>query len=142
MAISTFPVDSQSHGAPPPGALEQGEGRRILANPGLIVVVTALISAVGSFVILMGLTPIAPRNEVVMTAVIVNLVFVLALLGLIAYEIRRVFQARQLPHPLDGRKAESYLLELAHLRQMGLRAKKTGSVILGPAQPGRLLHLA
>lgn len=95
MAISTFPVDSQSHGAPPPGALEQGEGRRILANPGLIVVVTALISAVGSFVILMGLTPIAPRNEVVMTAVIVNLVFVIALLGLIAYEIRRVFQARR-----------------------------------------------
>jgi two-component system, NtrC family, nitrogen regulation sensor histidine kinase NtrY len=95
MAISTFSVDSQSHGAPPPGALEQGEGRRILANPGLIVVVTALISAVGSFVILMGLTPIAPRNEVVMTAVIVNLVFVLALLGLIAYEIRRVFQARR-----------------------------------------------
>ncbi|GLQ39349.1 two-component sensor histidine kinase [Rhizobium albus] len=95
MAISTFPVDSQSHGAPPPGALEQGEGRRILANPGLIVVVTALISAVGSFVILMGLTPIAPRNEVVMTAVIVNLIFVLALLGLIAYEIRRVFQARR-----------------------------------------------
>ncbi|VVT19480.1 PAS domain-containing sensor histidine kinase [Rhizobium sp. EC-SD404] len=95
MAISTFSVDSQSHGAAPPGALEQGEGRRILANPGLIVVVTALISAVGSFVILMGLTPIAPRDEVVMTAVIVNLIFVVALLGLIAYEIRRVFQARR-----------------------------------------------
>lgn len=95
MAISTFSVDSRSHGAAPPGALEQGEGRRILANPGLIVVVTALISAVGSFVILMGLTPIAPRDEVVMTAVIVNLIFVVALLGLIAYEIRRVFQARR-----------------------------------------------
>ena len=74
---------------------QRDEQRRQFALPGLLLVIGALISAVTSFVILMGLTPIAPENEVVTAAVIVNLGFVLGLLWTIGYEIRRVFQARR-----------------------------------------------
>jgi two-component system, NtrC family, nitrogen regulation sensor histidine kinase NtrY len=62
---------------------------------GVFVVICALLSAVTSFVILMGLTPIEPRREVVSTAVAVNLVFVLALIGLIIWEIARVVITRE-----------------------------------------------
>jgi hypothetical protein len=74
---------------------QRDEQRRQFALPGLLLVIGALISAVTSFVILMGLTPIAPENEVVTAAVIINLGFVLGLLWTIGYEIRRVFQARR-----------------------------------------------
>ncbi|WP_099867754.1 sensor histidine kinase NtrY-like [Pararhizobium haloflavum] len=94
MAISeTLPNQIRS-GATLPGGASR-EQRKLWALPGVILVIAALISAVVSFVVLMGLTPIPPENEVVMTAVVVNLGFVLCLLGLIGYEVRRVLIARR-----------------------------------------------
>jgi two-component system, NtrC family, nitrogen regulation sensor histidine kinase NtrY len=93
MAITgTLPGEAQ-RGTP----LSSGESdrRRLFAIPGVLLVIGALISAIVSFVILMGLTPIAPQNEVVMTCVVVNLGFVIVLLGLIGYEIRRILLARR-----------------------------------------------
>ena len=89
---------------------EDTDRRKTLALPGVIIVVCALICAIVSFAILMGLTSIAPRNEVVLTAVIVNLVFVLALIGLIVREIVNILAARR-----RGRAASRL-----HVRIIGL----------------------
>ena len=74
---------------------EGSDRRRLLALPGIIIVVSSLVCAIISFVVLMGLTPIAPRNDVVLIAVAVNLVFVIALIGLIVREIANVVAARR-----------------------------------------------
>lgn len=78
--------------------------------PGVIIVISALICAIVSFVVLMGLTPIAPQNDVVLTAVIVNLVFVAALIGLIVREVANILAARR-----RGRAASRL-----HVRIIGL----------------------
>jgi two-component system, NtrC family, nitrogen regulation sensor histidine kinase NtrY len=74
---------------------QPGERHRRRAVPGLLLVVGAVASAVTTFVILMGLTPIAPENDVVFFSVVINLGFVLGLIGLVAFEISRVLQARR-----------------------------------------------
>lgn len=89
---------------------DTSDRRRVLALPGIVIVVCALVCAIASFVILMGLTPIAPRNEVVLTAVVVNLVFVMALIGLIVREIANILAARR-----RGRAASRL-----HVRIIGL----------------------
>ncbi|MEQ1716048.1 MAG: PAS domain-containing sensor histidine kinase, partial [Hyphomicrobium sp.] len=53
---------------------------------GLIVVVLSIISALVSYLILTGLTSIAPRNEVVWTALAINVVLILAMLAVIAWQ--------------------------------------------------------
>ncbi|MEM6461643.1 MAG: PAS domain-containing sensor histidine kinase [Pseudomonadota bacterium] len=89
---------------------QTGDRRRLLALPGIIIVVCALLSAIVSFVVLMGLTPIAPRNNVILTAVIVNLVFVAALCALIGREVANILAARR-----KGRAASRL-----HVRIIGL----------------------
>lgn len=84
--------------------------RKVLALPGVVIVVCALLCAIASFVILMGLTPIAPRNEVVVSAVVINLLFVIALIGLIVREIANIIAARR-----RGRAASRL-----HVRIIGL----------------------
>ena len=48
---------------------------------GLVVVVLSLISALATYLILTGLTPISPRNEVVVAVLFVNVVLILAMIG-------------------------------------------------------------
>jgi two-component system nitrogen regulation sensor histidine kinase NtrY len=84
--------------------------RKPLALLGIVIVVCALVCAIASFIILMGLTPIAPRNDVVLVAVVVNLVFVIALIGLIVREIADIIVARR-----RGRAASRL-----HVRIIGL----------------------
>jgi len=85
-----------SVGASEAGPLrESGDRRRVLALPGVVIVVGALICAIASFVILMGLTPVAPRDNVVQIAVTVNLIFVIALIVLIVREVANVVSARR-----------------------------------------------
>ncbi len=69
--------------------------RRYFAAPGVALVVGALISSTASFIILLGLTPIAPATNVVVGLAVLNLFFVLGLIGLIAREILRLIKARQ-----------------------------------------------
>ncbi|MEX3009044.1 ATP-binding protein [Hoeflea sp. TYP-13] len=89
---------------------KKNDRRKVLALPGIIIVVCALVCAIASFIVLMGLTPIAPRNEVVLTAVIVNLLFVAALIGLIVREVANIIAARR-----RGRAASRL-----HVRIIGL----------------------
>ena len=62
---------------------------------GLTAVAVALLSALVTFVVLAGLTPIAPTHEVVVTLLAANGVTVLALTGFIAREVWRIVQARR-----------------------------------------------
>jgi two-component system, NtrC family, nitrogen regulation sensor histidine kinase NtrY len=62
---------------------------------GVFAVVLALLSAFTTFVVLAGLTPIAPTHQVVVTLLLVNAVTVALLVGLIGREMWRVLQARR-----------------------------------------------
>src|SRR5437763_10316164 len=62
---------------------------------GLSAVALALLSALVTFVVLAGLTPIAPTHEVVVTLLLANAVTVLLLTAVIAREVWRVLQARR-----------------------------------------------
>jgi two-component system nitrogen regulation sensor histidine kinase NtrY len=64
---------------------------------GLIVVVLSLISGLATFLILTGLTPIPPSNEVVLGALALNLMLVLAMVVVIAHQaigLRRAWKDR------------------------------------------------
>jgi two-component system nitrogen regulation sensor histidine kinase NtrY len=50
---------------------------------GLIVVVLSLISALATYLILTGLTPIAPRNEVVLVVLAINIVLIIAMFAVL-----------------------------------------------------------
>ena len=62
---------------------------------GLTAVAIALLSALVTFVVLAGLTPIAPTHEVVVTLLLGNAVTVFLLILLIAREVWGVWQARR-----------------------------------------------
>ncbi|ASV86142.1 sensory box protein [Ochrobactrum quorumnocens] len=72
-----------------------GEGRRLLALPGIITVVSALITASISFAILIGITPITPDRNVTIALVIVNVALIVFLILLICREIFRIVSARR-----------------------------------------------
>lgn len=73
-----------------------GEGRRLLALPGIITVVSALITASISFAILIGITPITPDRGVTLALVIINVALICFLILLICREIYRIITARRL----------------------------------------------
>ncbi|MEQ1576706.1 MAG: PAS domain-containing sensor histidine kinase [Hyphomicrobium sp.] len=60
---------------------------------GLVVVVLSLISALATFLILTGLTPIVPRNEVVQVALIVNVILIVAMIAVIARQSYGLWRA-------------------------------------------------
>jgi two-component system nitrogen regulation sensor histidine kinase NtrY len=62
---------------------------------GFFAVAIAVLSALVTFVVLAGLTPIPPTHEVVVTLLAVNIVTVVLLLALIGRELWRVLQARR-----------------------------------------------
>lgn len=70
---------------------------------GVIVLVLGLVSAAATFFVLVGLTPIQPTAGVTNAAIMVNSIVVLALLGLIGFELQRILRAR------NTRKAASRL---------------------------------
>jgi two-component system nitrogen regulation sensor histidine kinase NtrY len=81
-----------------PGARagENAPGRRNLFTlPGIALVISAFLSALVSFAILLGLTPIEPVDQVVLAAVVINLVFVIGLVTLVFLEIRSLLRARR-----------------------------------------------
>ena len=71
------------------------EGRRLLALPGVVAVVGALVTAAISFAILVGVTPIIPDETTTLALIAVNAAFVLFLIGLIVREVHRIAAARR-----------------------------------------------
>jgi two-component system nitrogen regulation sensor histidine kinase NtrY len=81
--------------------------RRLLAGA---AVVLALLSAFLTFVVLMGLSPIVPSHEVVITLLMINGATVLVLLSIIGTELWQVIQARR-----RGRAAARLHVQIAAL---------------------------
>jgi two-component system, NtrC family, nitrogen regulation sensor histidine kinase NtrY len=90
-------MTTQTHTAAPPLFSQSNtiEGRRLLALPGVVAVVGAILTAAISFVILMGATPITPDETTTLTLIGINAAFVLLLIGLIAREVHRIYMARR-----------------------------------------------
>ncbi|GAB4515016.1 MAG: PAS domain-containing sensor histidine kinase [Roseibium sp.] len=68
---------------------------KILRRAGLGIMMVALVSIAVTFVILMGLTSIDPTSDVIMTAMAINGALAAVLLGVIAFEILKLWQARR-----------------------------------------------
>ncbi len=69
----------------------EGAGRAFWV--GLAIVVLSVFSALATYLILMGLTPIAPRNEVVLTVLLLNGALILAMIAVIAWQIAGLWRA-------------------------------------------------
>ncbi|MEJ8308937.1 sensor histidine kinase NtrY-like [Agrobacterium larrymoorei] len=69
--------------------------RMSFALPGLVLAGVALICAIVTLIVLLGLTPIAPTSNVVIASVIINSIFVIGLMYLIGREISRLLKARR-----------------------------------------------
>ena len=65
---------------------------------GFVIVCLSLVSALLTYLLLTGLTPIAPRDEIVLGALFVNMVLIVAMIAVIAWHglgMRRAW--RELP---------------------------------------------
>ncbi len=75
--------------------IPDGRERRGPGVLGPIGVGLALLSALATFLILAGLTPVEPTQTIVVTTLVVNVVFVCILLSIIGWEIARLVKARR-----------------------------------------------
>ena len=60
---------------------------------GLAIVVLSLVSGLATYLILTGLTPIAPRNEIVLLVLLVNVVVIIAMLAVIGAQAYGLWRA-------------------------------------------------
>src|ERR1700722_12077728 len=70
-------------------------GRKTMAFVGPVVVALALLSALATFLVLAGLTPIPPSHYTVKGLLTVNAIAVLVMLGIIVREVWPIVQARR-----------------------------------------------
>lgn len=78
-----------------PAPVRAGEGRRLLALPGILAIVGALFTAGISFAVLLGVTPIVPDETTTLSLIAINAAFILALIALIGREVHRISMARR-----------------------------------------------
>ena len=62
---------------------------------GLVVVVLSLVSGLATYLILTGLTPIAPRNDVVLVTLLINILLILAMLAVLGVQAIGLWRAWQ-----------------------------------------------
>ncbi len=72
------------------------QARRLLALPGILAILGALMAAAVSFAILVGATPIAPDASATRALIGINAAFILVLVALIGREIHRIVMARRI----------------------------------------------
>src|SRR5687768_9207468 len=70
-------------------------GNRLTFTLGLITMVLSLCSGLATYLILTGLTPIVPTHRVVVGVLLINLVLVLAMLMIIAWQVTGIWLARR-----------------------------------------------
>src|SRR5690606_31099457 len=90
MTVQTPAID-----VPVASPAKAGDGRRLLALPGIAAIIGALLMPGLSFAVLLGLTPITPDEATTLTLFGINAAFILLLVGLISREIHRIFMARR-----------------------------------------------
>lgn len=86
--------DAVSPAASDEAVVRVTDRRASFALPGLILAGGALLCAIATLLMLLGLTPVAPTSSVVFTSVVINGMFVLGLIALIAREVARLVKAR------------------------------------------------
>ncbi len=86
--------DAVSPAASDEAVVKVTDRRASFALPGLILAGGALLCAIATLLMLLGLTPVAPTSSVVFTSVVINGLFVLGLIALIAREVGRLVKAR------------------------------------------------
>lgn len=97
-AIDTAPDPAETEPAFTETAIagqEARQRRNLFTLPGIALVGSAFLSALISFSILLGLTPIEPVDQVVLAALVINLIFVIGLVTLVLLEIRTLLKARR-----------------------------------------------
>ena len=62
---------------------------------GLVIVLLSLAAGFATYAILTGLTPIIPTHGVVVTMLLINVVLVLAMIGVITWQVRGLWIARR-----------------------------------------------
>jgi two-component system, NtrC family, nitrogen regulation sensor histidine kinase NtrY len=60
---------------------------------GLSVTVLALVSGLATYLILTGLTPIVPRNAVVVWVLAINAILIIAMIGIVTWQVRELLAA-------------------------------------------------
>jgi two-component system, NtrC family, nitrogen regulation sensor histidine kinase NtrY len=60
---------------------------------GLSITVLSLVSGLSTFLILTGLTPIAPRNSVVFWVLAINAILIIAMITVVTWQVRDLWQA-------------------------------------------------
>ncbi|MGI8725721.1 MAG: ATP-binding protein [Methyloceanibacter sp.] len=93
---SVAQASSRTNKTQPVKAQSQSRARRRLPfTLGLITMVLSLCSGLATYVILTGLTPIVPNHRVVVGVLLINLVLVLAMVGIIAWQVTGLWLARR-----------------------------------------------
>ena len=69
--------------------------RRLQFTLGLIIMVLSLCAGLATYLVLTGLTPIVPTQRVVVSTLLINLVLVLAMIGLIAWQVTGLWLAKR-----------------------------------------------
>jgi len=86
---------ARSGQALPAGGLSGARPRRRLTfTLGLITVVLSLCSGLATYLILTGLTPVVPTHRVVVGVLLINLMLVLAMVVIIAWQVTGLWLAR------------------------------------------------
>ena len=86
-------IRAQSPTAPKRAAVQPR--RRLTFVLGFIIVVLSLCSGFATYVILTGLSPVIPTRTVVNGVLLINLILVLAMLGIIAWQLTGLWLARR-----------------------------------------------
>ena len=68
---------------------------RVTFYVGLVIVILALLSGFTTYLILTGLTPIAPTHDVVVRVLLINLAMVIAMLGAVAWQVFELWRSRR-----------------------------------------------
>jgi two-component system nitrogen regulation sensor histidine kinase NtrY len=92
------PGDTGSSDRATPASAQRDPGRsrrRLPFTLGLITMVLSLCSGLATYVILTGLTPIVPTHLVVVGVLLINLVLVLAMVMIIAWQVTGLWLARR-----------------------------------------------
>jgi two-component system, NtrC family, nitrogen regulation sensor histidine kinase NtrY len=74
---------------------EEGAPRRVSGLVGGLAVVLALISAILTFLVLSGSTPITPVHQIVISLFILNGILIFVLIGVVAYEAIGIIKAQR-----------------------------------------------
>jgi two-component system nitrogen regulation sensor histidine kinase NtrY len=90
-------LNEKAQDAPRAGATSgpQEWRRRLPFALGLVSAVLSLCSGLSTYLILTGLTPIAPTEQVRVWVLLINLVLVLAMIAIIAWQVTRLWRARR-----------------------------------------------